>query len=100
MRKDYLYFIQSERTGHIKVGRSVDPYRRLKALQTGNQCKLRLVASFENMGWREPSLHDHLKQWRVKGEWFHVDCVGSLPIDIYEQIPYGSFDDWWVKPES
>lgn len=97
MKNDALYFIQSEETGHIKIGRSVNPKRRLRSLQTGNQRKLRLIAYFEGMGWREASIHDRLHDWRVKGEWFHVDCVGSIPDDLYEQIPFGSFDDWWDK---
>ena len=34
MKNDYLYFIQSDVTGMIKVGRSKDPAKRLKQLQT------------------------------------------------------------------
>ena len=36
MKKDYLYIIQSDVTGQIKIGRSIDPDRRLKQLQTAN----------------------------------------------------------------
>lgn len=95
MRKDYLYFIQSKETGHIKIGRSVNPEKRIKALQTGSHRQLRLIASFQDMGWREPELHEYLKKWRVSGEWFDVECVGSIPPDIYEKIPFGAFDEWW-----
>ncbi len=94
---DYLYFIQSSKTGMIKIGRSKHPKKRLKQLQTGNSNTLRLIASFEGLGWREPSLHEDLKKWRIRrnGEWFHHDCVGSIPTDLYEMIEWGSFDDWW-----
>jgi hypothetical protein len=95
MKKDHLYFIQSKDTGHIKIGRSVNPQKRIKALQTGSHKELRLIAYFEGLGWREPIIHRDLDRWRVKGEWFEVDCVGSLPVDLYEKIPFGAFDEWW-----
>jgi len=94
-RKDHLYFIQEKGTGYIKIGRSVDPKRRLRALQTGNGSTLKLVAVFEGQGNLETHLHDTLASWRLKGEWFHYDCVGSIPTDLYEQIEWGAFDGWW-----
>ena len=81
----------------IKIGRSKYPEKRLKQLQTGSSNRLKLIASFEGWGWRERTLHDRLKQWRVRnnGEWFEPMCVGSIPDDIYEMIPFGAFDEWW-----
>ena len=96
MKNDYLYFIQSDRTGMIKIGRSKDPNKRLKQLQTGNANKLRLIASFRGMGWREKFIHEKLNRWSEEGEWFDCNCVGSIPDDIYEKIEYGSFDSWWI----
>lgn len=92
---DSLYFIQARGTGLIKIGRSKTPSRRLKTLQTGNASELRLVATLEGLGWRERDLHEELKEWRVSGEWFEYECVGSIPVEIYELIPYGGLDDWW-----
>ena len=97
MKKDDLYIIQSDFTGMIKIGRSKDPNKRLKQLQTGNPNKLKLIASFKDMGWREKILHERLERWSEQGEWFNYGCVGSIPDDLYEQIEWGSFDDWWVK---
>jgi hypothetical protein len=96
---DWLYFIQSSETGMIKIGRSKHPQKRLKQLQTGSTYKLRLIASFEGLGWREAEIHRDLKEWRIRqnGEWFHHDCIGSIPEDIYEMIDYGAFDDWWCS---
>jgi hypothetical protein len=96
MKKDYLYFIQSDRTGMIKIGRSKDPNKRLKQLQTGNANKLKLISSFKGMGWREKLIHEKLNRWSEEGEWFNCRCVGSIPDDIYEKIEYGSFDSWWI----
>ena len=97
MKKDHLYFIQSDVTGMIKIGRSKDPQRRLKQLQTGNANKLKIIACFNGLGWREKLLHESLKDWSKEGEWFEYKCVGSIPNDIYEKIEYGSFDEWWDK---
>lgn len=93
---DHLYFMQEQGTGLIKIGRSVDPKRRLRTLQTGNGKTIRLIAVFEGRGVEELYLHEHLKRWRVKGEWFSYDCVGSIPDKYYQEIKYGSFDDWWT----
>lgn len=97
MKKDHLYFIQSDVTGMIKIGRSKDPQRRLKQLQTGNANKLKIIACFNGLGWREKLLHESLKDWSKEGEWFDYKCVGSIPDDLYEKIKYGSFDEWWDK---
>jgi hypothetical protein len=94
---DYLYFIQAKNTGLIKIGRTKNPDTRFRNLQTGNGEELRMIACFEGWGWREPSIHELLKRWRLQGEWFSVECVGSIPEDIYENIPIGAFDTWWCE---
>jgi len=94
---DDLYFIQSDKTGMIKIGRSKNPQKRLCQLQTGNPNKLKLIASFKGMGWKEKILHERLSRYRLEGEWFSYDAVGNIPDNLYEQIEFGSFDDWWEK---
>ena len=95
MNKDSLYIIQSDVTGMIKIGRSKDPQKRLKQLQTGKPKKLKLIAEFRGQGWKEKILHEELRKFRLEGEWFSYDCVGSIPGSLYEKIKFGSFDDWW-----
>tara|TARA_B100000085_G_C18500857_1_gene495419 strand:- start:895 stop:1200 length:306 start_codon:yes stop_codon:yes gene_type:complete len=95
MNNDDLYIIQSDVTGMIKIGRSKNPRKRLKQLQTGNPNKLKLIAAFEGQGWREKIIHERLSRYRLEGEWFSYDCVGSIPDSMYEQISFGSFDEWW-----
>lgn len=96
-RGDSLYFIQAKKTGLIKIGRSKNPETRFRNLQTGNGEELRMIACFEGWGWRESSIHEDLKMWRQKGEWFSVECVSELPADIYELIPIDSFSGWWEE---
>ena len=62
MKNDYLYFIQSDFTGMIKIGRSKDPQKRLKQLQTGNPNRLKLIASFENKGNEEKYLKGRISE--------------------------------------
>ena len=93
---DHLYFIQSDNTGSIKIGRSIDPEKRLKDLQTGNPNKLKLIQVIENKGYLEKPLHKELKQFKIRLEWFDYMCLGSIPEVIYEQFKNPTdFDDWW-----
>ncbi len=92
---DFLYFIQSNKTGLIKIGRAKNPHKRIRELQTGNGEELRLIAYFKGWAWRERDLHELLKDFRLHGEWFSYDCVPYIPDDIYELIEFGAFDDWW-----
>jgi len=95
MLNDHLYFIQTSNQGMIKIGRSINPEKRLKQLQTGNPFKLKLIHVFYNEGNKEKFLHEELKTFRLKGEWFNYNCVGSIPNEFYEKIKWGSFDEWW-----
>ena len=95
--RDDLYIIQSDNFGAIKIGRSKDPQKRLKELQTGNPNKLKLIATFKDKGWLEKILHEKLAKYRLNGEWFSYECVGSIPVELYEQITFGAFDDWWIN---
>jgi hypothetical protein len=96
--KDHLYFIQSDVTGAIKIGRSNDPDRRIKDLQTGNPYKIKLIQVLENKGHLEKALHKELKKFKIQLEWFDYMCLGSIPQVIYEQIEDPTkFDDWWEK---
>ena len=92
-----MYLIQAKGSGSIKIGKTKHPIARLKQLQIGNAMELRLIHVFKGYGKVERPLHKELKQFKEKGEWFSYKCVGSLPIEIYEQIPYGALDSWWLS---
>lgn len=94
----HLYLIQSNVTGAVKIGRSNHPEKRLLELQTGSPYKLRLLAQFEGRGSIEPVLHREMESFRlkIKGEWFHPECLPNLPTWIYERLPLDD-GDWWKK---
>lgn len=98
-----LYIIQMAVTGDVKVGRSSDVQRRMAEIQTGCPHPLRLLLHGPGLGHIEQNLHRKLRQYRTrrrKGEWFREDCLGELPVPIYELIPPDVLEDpdWW-KPE-
>ena len=97
MKKDHLYIIQTDKTGAIKIGRSKNPSRRIKQLQTGSPYKLKLLLILENQGNLEKELHKKLKPFKqsCKGEWFSFDCTGSLPDWISEKIDWDIANIWW-----
>jgi hypothetical protein len=83
---NHLYIIQTKQNGSFKIGRSNDPFFRLKQLQTGNPYALRLLLILENKGYIEKDLHNRLSKYKQKGEWFSEEGLPSLPDWIYEQI--------------
>ena len=82
----HLYIIQDNKSLDIKIGRSNDPYIRLDQLQTANPNKLRIILILNNQGYREKLLHKRLSKYNKIGEWFRVEALPELPIDIYEKL--------------
>jgi len=68
----FVYFIESD-NGMVKIGSSVDPETRLRALQTGSPCVLRLLFVEPGGSARERELHARFDACRRHGEWFEPD---------------------------
>ncbi|WP_072383710.1 GIY-YIG nuclease family protein [Novosphingobium sp. NDB2Meth1] len=64
-----LYVMQNE-FGCIKIGRSIDPWRRVHALRQSEHCRVELIAAFEGGGEDEEAMHIELDAHRLEGEWF------------------------------
>lgn len=67
---DYVYFVQHEEKGPIKIGFSSDPVSRLQSLQTGNPYDLTLIGVVPGSMAHEAKLHATCSKARVQGEWF------------------------------
>ena len=68
-----IYFIGNVEAGSVKIGKSNNPKKRLKELQTGNSHKLVLYSVIENVDEEyENSLHHILDHIRQEGEWFKL----------------------------
>jgi hypothetical protein len=66
---DDLYFIRWE-GGPVKIGRALDPKRRLAHFQVGCPYDLILVGTVPNGGEWEWRIHSKLQSERMRGEWF------------------------------
>lgn len=64
-----LYVMQNE-FGLIKIGRSTNVMRRMRALQGTEMCRIQLVGIVEGAGHLEESTHIALDDFRLIGEWF------------------------------
>ena len=74
--KGYVYFIQGQCGGAIKIGFSVNPSKRLKELQTGYPDTLKILLMIPGDEGTEHALHYQLEGAKLKGEWFRPDeCV-------------------------
>ena len=62
------YFVQGKFTGLIKIGRSIDPCKRLKDLQIGSPDRLTLIGTCS--ADIERSTQKQFKSARIHGEWF------------------------------
>ena len=73
MSTGFVYFIEEDWTGHIKIGFSEkDPEGRLKNFQTGNSNKLVLLGYMRGSIEDETCLHDEFEDERIRNgnEWF------------------------------
>jgi hypothetical protein len=71
-RQSYVYFIQAGVDGPIKIGTTLNPTRRMHALQTASAVKLRYIGEILGDRLVEERLHAQLRVDRIQGgEWFH-----------------------------
>lgn len=71
----YIYFIQGENGGSIKIGYTKDVSERIKALQTGHPDTLVCLDLFPGSMPMETLIHRDLRKYRIRpnGEWFKPD---------------------------
>lgn len=66
----FIYFIQGECGGPIKIGYTTDIKGRLNSLQTGYPDTLVLLGAFAGNTTDEHNLHEEYNSYRMRGEWF------------------------------
>lgn len=82
MKNLITYFISDPEAGVVKIGKSYNPERRLRQLQTGCARPLCLAMllpiGLERLGkcapggWNEKTLHVRFQKDRLEGEWFRL----------------------------
>ena len=88
-----LYIIRNDDTGNLKIGISVDPYARLKALQTGCDGHLSIVATVDTKnGYQDESaIHGMMIENNIHGEWF--DCSEERALEVINDIVGGGLKE-------
>lgn len=66
-----IYFIRNMENGHVKIGTSRNPWKRLQALQTASSQPFRLLGIIHGGKRREAKLHERFAAFRIRGEWFY-----------------------------
>lgn len=73
-----MIYLITDGQSRIKIGKSKNPSRRLKQIQTGNALKLHLIGCFDLPDSYERRLHGILQQFKTKGEWFDFPDISWL----------------------
>jgi hypothetical protein len=81
-----IYFLQSDRDGLVKIGRTKDLTSRLKSLGVATVAALRLIRSLDAPDWVETWLHQHFYARHSRGEWFHYhpEMLTVVPPDVFD----------------
>jgi hypothetical protein len=83
-----VIYVIEDRQGHVKIGWSKNPPRRLKTLQTAQPHTLYLVKVYPGTeAWLEKRIHSTLARLKArhKGEWFICTDLKAL-IDTVDLI--------------
>jgi hypothetical protein len=90
----YVYFIQGETGGPVKIGYSDDVSKRLKGLQTGHPDNLIILFAYPGSQNDEKAIHERLNNHRLRGEWFRPDNELFLVIEEYKVKPLPQVSDF------
>jgi len=67
-RRQFIYFISDGDA--IKIGKSTDPERRMRSMQTGHPKRLWLIGTISESRMTEAQAHARFADHLVRGEWF------------------------------
>lgn len=70
--KSFVYFMLDSDSDQIKIGRSVDPEKRLEQFKTAEPDIMMLAYYPETKAFNETTLHQRFKRYRMKREWFRA----------------------------
>lgn len=85
----YIYFIQMDNIGPIKIGYAKDYVKRLQGLQMSSPYKLNLLYATPGSVDDEKMIHKQLrknhKEIHIKGEWYHPAKIIYSTIKDFEK---------------
>lgn len=85
----FVYFIQGESGGPIKIGFTEDINSRLRTLQTGHFDTLIVLCTYPGKMQQERDYHKQFDQHRLKGEWFKPvqDVLNEVELIKLKPLP-------------
>ena len=76
-----VYFITARELGRVKIGYTAsDPHVRLRHIQVGCPCPIKLEALIDGGRDVEAAIHQAFTAFRVRGEWFELCPAIELAI--------------------
>ena len=72
-KEGFVYYIQEEMDGNIKIGWSEDPIKRLQQHQTSNSRELRMLVYVKGSPDYEKEIQRKFQTSKTTGEWFKPD---------------------------
>jgi len=93
-KEGFVYYIQEEMDGSIKIGWSKDPLRRLTDHETSNPRDLRMVVYVKGSQEDEKEIQKKYSKFKTKGEWFrpekpllvHIEREKSKFFEIVQKL--------------
>lgn len=75
-----IYILHVSGTNKYKIGKSKDPLRRIKEIQTGSPDKIIIerIIKVKNMHKEERVIHQIFQRYRTVGEWFEINDKSIL----------------------
>ena len=97
----FVYAITCQQ--YVKLGISSQPFNRLANMQTANPMELKLVwlMSFNKRSKAlayESGLHELFRGRHVRGEWFELSCLDSLPDAHFTSEDTLDYMAYFLKP--
>ena len=86
----YVYLIQAVGTNRYKIGRAIDPNKRIERLGQQSAFPLKLLGTLytDDFILQEKRLHNVAAHYRIHGEWFELPESWLI-----------SLKDWFYNPE-
>ena len=79
----YIYFIQAQDNGPIKIGvTGDDPRKRMVKIQTDCPWPVRLLGAIEGTASQEKQIHLVLGRFKTQGEWFEPHPVVMAAVNL------------------
>ena len=94
-----VYFIQDQKTGWVKIGKSLSPKSRMKTLQSGSCSKLILRKTITGGLYLEHILHGYFAPDRKHNEWFKPSYELKMFINNKRKISINSIVSYFeIQP--